>query len=397
MSTPDVDTRPVGQVHHTRLVAGREIRESLRSKGIWATAAALLLGGLALAILPEVLPGDSLKRDLTTAGAVPADVTEALGVAAEATGMELTISAAPDSAAARTLVKDGDADVALVWGDEPRILQRTDDHDIAVALLQQVLGNHATEQVFTEAGVPADVLAQAAAIPRTPVETVDTARGGREGAAFGLTVVMYLVIMILASGVASSVATEKANRVSEVLLAVVPVRALLYGKVLGVGAVGFATVLLGALPLLIKTIAGGDVPDSLGTTLASSGAWLAGGIVIYLLLAAMLGALADRTEDAGSAIAPLTIALVAIYLASLGTTETTVGMVLSLVPLSSPIAMPARLAIGVAEPWEIVASLVLLVVAVVAIARLAAMVYSRAIVRTGRRLKLREVVRARRS
>jgi ABC-2 type transport system permease protein len=193
--------------------------------------------------------------------------------------------------------------------------------------------------------------------------------------------------------VASSVATEKANRVAEVLLAVVPARSLLYGKVLGVGVVGFATVAIAAVPLLAKTLAGGNVPESFGTTLMSSGAWLAGGIVIYLLLAAMLGALADRTEDVGGAVAPLTVGLIAIYLASLGTTETTVGVVLSIVPLSSPIAMPARLAIGAAEPWEIVASLVALAAAVVLIARLAVTVYSRAIVRTGRRLKLLEVLR----
>lgn len=397
MSAPTGDDRVARPVRHTWLVAQREVRESLRSKGIWFTAAALLLGGLALVILPEVLPGDSFDRDLVTVGEVPAEVSEALAVAAGSIEMDLAIDGAPDVAAATALVKDGDADVALVWGEQPRILQRTDDHDVAVSLVQQVLVGYRTQVIFAEAGVPADVLAQAAAVDAVPVETVDAARDGRQGAAFGLTVVMYLVIMILASGVASSVATEKANRVSEVLLAVVPVRSLLFGKVLGVGAVGFGTVLVGALPLLVKTIAGGDVPDSLGTTLASSGAWLAGGIVIYLLLAAMLGALADRTEDVGSAIAPLTIALVAIYLASLGTTENTVGLVLSLVPLSSPIAMPARLAIGAAEPWEVIASLVLLALAVVLVARLAAMVYGRAIVRTGRRLKLTEVLRARRA
>jgi len=382
---------------HTWLVAEREVRESLRHKGIWATAAVLLLAGLALAILPEVLPNGSLERDLVTVGDVPAAVSEALGAAADGLEMDLTVDTAANSAVATALVKDGDADLALVWPDasgaEPRILQRTDDHDIAVSMVQQVLAGYRTQQVFDAAGIPDDVLAEAAAIAPVPVDTVDAERGGRQGAAFGLTVVMYIVIMVLASGVASSVATEKANRVSEVLLAVVPARSLLYGKVLGVGTVGFGMVLVGALPLLVKTIAGGDVPQALGTTLASSGAWLAGGIVIYLLLAAMLGALADRTEDVGSAVAPLTIGLVAIYLVSLGTTENTVGMVLSIVPLSSPIAMPARLAIGVAEPWQVVTSLALLAAAVVFVARLAASVYGRAIVRTGRRLKLTEVLR----
>jgi ABC-2 type transport system permease protein len=93
-------------------------------------------------------------------------------------------------------------------------------------------------------------------------------------------------------------------------------------------------------------------------------------------------------------VAPLTVGLIAIYFASLSTTETPVGVVLSIVPLSSPIAMPARLAIGAAEPWQVVASLVAMAVAIVVIARLAVTVYSRAIVRTGRRLKFTEVLRA---
>lgn len=382
----------------TRLVASREIMESLRHKSIWVTAAALLLGGLALVILPEVLPDGSLERDIVTVGDVPAEVVDELDAGAAAIEMELTLEEAADVAAATALVRDGDADLALVWdadATEPaRILQRTDEHDVALSLVQQVVYGYQSQQVFTDAGVPADVIGEAAAIPPAPVETVDRERGGREGAAFGLTIVMYLVILMLASGVATSVATEKANRVSEVLLAVVPVRSMLYGKVIGVGVVGFGLVLLGALPLLIKTLAGGDVPESLGTTLASSGAWLAGGIIIYLLLAAMLGALANRTEEAGGAVAPLTIGLVAIYFAALGTTENTVGLVLSLVPLSSPIAMPARLAIGEATAWQIVVSLALMAIAVVVTGRIAANVYGRAIVRTGRRLKLKEVIRA---
>lgn len=382
----------------TRLVAMREIRESLRKKAIWVSLGVLLLASLALVILPEVLPDDSFERDLAITDAAPANVVEALLLAAQAIDLDLHLERVGGDdplATATELVKGGDVDFALVYGGEgPRILQRTDDPDVTVSLIQRVLVEQATIDVYTRHDVDPDVLTELAAIETAPVDTVDTGRGGRQAAAFALTVVMYMVIMILASGVASSVATEKANRVAEVLLAVVPARSLLFGKVVGVGAVGFGTVAIAALPLLIKTMAGGDVPEALGTTLVSSIAWLAGGIVIYLLLAAMLGALADRTEDVGSVVAPLTISLVAIYLVSLGTTETVVGTVLSIVPISSPIAMPARIAIGAAAPWEIVASLACLVAGVVLVGRIAAGVYGRAIVRTGRRLKLSDVLRS---
>jgi len=85
--------------------------------------------------------------------------------------------------------------------------------------------------------------------------------------------------------------------------------------------------------------------------------------------------------------------LVAVYIVSLSTLETPVGAVLSIVPISSPIVMPARIAVGAATTTEIIASLVLLAAAVVATARLANLVYARALVRTGKRLHLIDLLR----
>ncbi len=53
---------------------------------------------------------------------------------------------------------------------------------------------------------------------------------------------------------------------------------------------------------------------------------------------------------------------------------------------------PTRIAIGVTSPVELAVSLGLLVAAVALTIRFGATIYGRAIVRTGRRLKLREVL-----
>ena len=66
------------------------------------------------------------------------------------------------------------------------------------------------------------------------VELIDVERSNREGAAFGLTLVLYLLTVVLTGQVATGVAIEKSNRISEVLLAIVPPRSMLIGKVLGV-------------------------------------------------------------------------------------------------------------------------------------------------------------------
>jgi ABC-2 type transport system permease protein len=56
--------------------------------------------------------------------------------------------------------------------------------------------------------------------------------------------------------------------------------------------------------------------------------------------------------------------------------------------------MPTRIAGGDAAPWEIVASLAIMVVTTVAVVLLAARLYEGAILRTGARVKLRDAWRS---
>lgn len=378
----------------TRLVMLREITETVRKKSFWISAAALLLGSLALVIVPEFIGDDNESATIATVD-VPKSITDDVVEIGDSLDVTITIEPQTDSAAARELVVEGDAEYALVTTADgsSTILQRTDGANVVVPIVQEVLRQAATSEVYADAGLDDAVIEDLQTITPAAVEVVDTERGGRQGAAFGLTVVMYLMIMLLSNVTASAVATEKANRVSEVLLAVAPPRSLLFGKVIGVALLGTATIAVGALPLVVRTLLGGSMPDGIGATLASSGVWFLGGITIYLLASAMLGALADRTEEVGGAIAPLTLMLVVVYFLSLSTLETPVGQVLSIVPISSPIVMPARIALGVASTTEIVASLVCLVLGIALTARLATVVYTRAVVRTGKRLKLTDVLR----
>jgi ABC-2 type transport system permease protein len=69
----------------------------------------------------------------------------------------------------------------------------------------------------------------------------------------------------------------------------------------------------------------------------------------------------------------------------------------SLVPLSSPIVMPALVALGEASAVEIAASLALLALSVATLLRLGAGIYEAAILRMGRPLKPAEAWRAARA
>lgn len=376
------------------LVAEREVKESFRKKAFWITLGGLLLGSLAIVIVPSLLDSDSDERTVLVVGELAPDVSDAVVAASASFDVDVTFETVADEATAAERVTDGDAGPALVVGDPTsRLLQRTNGFDPVAAVLQEALRQSAVDAVAAEAGIDPALLDEVRAVAPVELVTLDTARDGRQTAAFTLTLVMYVIIMLLMSVVATSVATEKANRVSEVLLAVAKPRSLLYGKVLGVAIVGVITVVGGAVPIIVRLLVGGGLPEALGATLLSSGIWFLGGIVQYLVLAAALGSLADRTEEAGGAVAPLTGLLVGVYVATLATLESGLGVVLSIFPLSSPIMMPARIAIGAAEPWEIAASLIALVIGVVGLTLLAGSIYGKAITRTGRKLKFTEVIR----
>jgi ABC-2 type transport system permease protein len=375
-------------VRTTRLVVEREIREAARKKAIWALVGFVFIGATAMVVLPDVLGGDD-PTEIAVVGADPLAIADA----ATAHGFEVVpLDADLDPAQA---VRDREVPIAVVAElDQPPTLLVRDADSGPVASLAELISGLAVRDELTGLGIDPNAVGQAFADAAPTIEPVDVERAGREGAAFGLTLVLYLLTVILTGQVASGVAVEKSNRVSEVLLAIVPPRSLLFGKVIGIGSIGLVTIIAGAIPVVIRFSVGGDLPEGVGAALLASSAWFVGGLALYLVLAGSLGALVSRQEEVGAVVTPLTMFLVVGYIISISAAESTLGAVLAYVPLLSPMVEPYRIAVGEGSTVEYVLSLVILMVAVLAAGRIGATVFRRAIVRTGRRLRLREVLTA---
>ena len=374
----------------TWLVVEREIREAARRKGVWALVGLTLLGATALVVVPEVIPDGDDTAEVVLVGDDAMDVTAALEAVPDP---EITVTPAPDRAAAITAIEDDGADLAVLLdaGTAPELLVEDESAEV-VTVVREAVANRVAATRLAEAGIDVEDVTAVFAEAAPSVTLVDAAQSGREGAAFALTMVLYLVTVILTSQVASAVAIEKSNRVSEVLLAIVPPRAMLAGKVIGVGSIGLVTLLAGALPIAIRFAVGGDLPEGIGRTLLVSGAWFLGGLVLYLTLAGSLGAMVARQEEVGAVVTPLTMLLVVGYLVAISAGDSIVGLVLGLFPLTSPLVAPYRIAVEAGSLGEYVASLVVLLVTVGVVGRIATVVFRRAIVRTGDRLKLRDVL-----
>ncbi|MEO6651684.1 MAG: ABC transporter permease [Ilumatobacteraceae bacterium] len=370
----------------TRLVIGREIRESARRKGVWALVLVTFAAATGFAFASSLIAEPDDARVMVV-GSDVIGVTDALGALVDPA---VELSTGDGRATARSAIEDGDVDVAVLLGPEPSLLV-DDEGSQAVRVVAGVVANAvATERLGAE-GIDAQQVERAFAESTPAIEPIDAQRAGRELAALGITMVLYILTVILTSQVATGVAVEKSNRVSEVLLAIVPPRSLLFGKVIGVGCIGLVTLLAGVTPVAVRIVAGGNLPDGLGRTLVASSVWFVGGLALYLTIAGALGAMVARQEEAGAVVLPLTGFLVAGYVVALSSAESTLGDVLAYVPLVSPMLEPYRIAIGAGSLVEYVLSAVVLFVTVVVAGRVGAVVFRRAIVRTGGRLRLRDL------
>ena len=146
---------------------------------------------------------------------------------------------------------------------------RAGQNDTLVALVRQSLAARALAQELAAAGLDQATIDRVLTTPSLRVEEVAADQSDRQASAAILSLVLYLVLLLLMIQAANGVAIEKANRISEVLLAVVKPTALFFGKIVGVGIVGLAGLAAGAIPVVVKAVAGGDLPAGLGAAIAA--------------------------------------------------------------------------------------------------------------------------------
>jgi ABC-2 type transport system permease protein len=211
---------------------------------------------------------------------------------------------------------------------------------------------------------------------------------------------LYVALLVYGQLVAAGVVEEKANRIIEILLSTVRPRQLLFGKVVGVGLVGLTQLAVLAAVALIATSATQAISvPTLGFTAVAGGLlWFVLGFVIYALIYAAAGSLVSRQEDIGAVTTPVTMLIIGTYLAFfwvIANPDNPIGVALSIIPPFSPVLMPARIATGDAQAWQVAVAVVLALAAIVALNALAARIYSNSVLRVGSRVNLLEAWRGR--
>jgi ABC-2 type transport system permease protein len=331
-----------------RLVAAREIRVKLRDRTFLFGTLFFLVITAGAAILPALLGGG------------PSSVAVVQGPEAtrlSAAGLEVRTVA--DDAAAERLVRDGDVDAAVVAG--PRVLAMDDSPDDVVDALST-----RPEIALLDPNAVDPVLAYL--VP------------------FAFAFVFFFTSLTFGLQIAQSVTEEKQTRVVEILVAAIPVRALLAGKVIGGAVLAFGQITLIAVCGFVGArVAGGDgnLISLLGPAIGWFVPFFVVGFVMLAALWAAVGALVNRQEDIGSASTPVQMAVMLPFFAVIFLNDNRLAMtIMSYLPVTSPTAMPVRLFHGDAAGWEPLLSLAILAVSALVMLAIGARIYEGSLLRT---------------
>lgn len=380
------------------IVARREFVERARDRGFQVSTAITLLLLVGVIVVSAAFNRPT-SFDLVVVGAGSEVLGEEVRVAADALGFEVKVLALPDRAEAERAVDAGDADAALVNGDA--IVVRDEPPEQLVGLIQAISLRERSRQALVAAGLSDDQVDAALLqrpLPVEALEPVDARRSESATVAFVGVLLLYGQLFAYGYWVAAGVVEEKSSRVVEVLLATLRPSHLLRGKILGIGLLGLLQLLLIGLVGLFASNAVGSLefPTGAIATMGVVLVWFVLGFFFYAGLFAVAGSIVTRQEDLQTTMTPLTILIIASFIIGLSATgdpDSTLAVVASLLPFSSPLVMPTRIVLGDAAPWEVVASLAISVVSTAALIPIATKVYSRALLRPGR-VRIRQVLRA---
>lgn len=216
---------------------------------------------------------------------------------------------------------------------------------------------------------------------------------------YGLVMIIFMIIIMYGSMVATSVTQEKSNRTMEVLVTSVDTNLLFFAKVLAgaVAALIQSAVMLGTVLISYKINQdkwGGmlnmvlDIPANVLVVFALFGI---GGFLFYTFIYGAMGALVSKTEDINKSAGGVQMVIMIVYfitLASLTNVDGIMIKVTSFLPVSSYSAMFARVAMGSVNTWEIVVSFIILVASIVVVGIIGAKIYRMGTLRYGNPIKL---------
>jgi len=338
-------------------------------------------------------------------------ISETLAIDAANTAGRAPLNAAirDRSIDAYVLLERADAAPARV-----RYFAREGGNQALMRELRLAVQSAALARLLAGTGIDSDDVRRAQQLDLGVVAVSD--QGEREGgfvvafaSTMALAMLLYVAVLINGQGMATAIVEEKSSRLIEVILGAVTASEFMAGKILGVVGSGLTQLaiwmlvsivaLVQAAPALAigTSVSGFDLSAVLNARLLFYfGVFFSLGYVLYSVLFAVVAVTCTSTEELGqsmlAAILPMVVALM-VAVSVISNPATTMTRVLSLIPFFTPLVMLARVNILMPPLWEVWLGIALLVAASVASGWVAAKIFRYALLMTGKRPTLPELIR----
>jgi ABC-2 type transport system permease protein len=406
------------------VIARRELLERVRT---WWFAVVTLLGPIAmiaLIVIPAVLAAetgrDGVRVVIVDDPKPGQEVADLLDTSMTAIGWRPEIVAAgTDEASLLARIRDDQIDGFLVLPDDPAVVVYQGDNatnQTVVVLLHRLVGRAVlTARAMRSGKLTVDEIEALTRQPEIDARHTTGEAAGSSGSAifivgYAVMFVIYMAIVLYAVNVMRSVVQEKTNRVVEIMVAAAKPRALMLGKILGVGAVGLLQIAAWAAMAVITVTyrdqilgvfgvegAGGwSLPPLGADAIAVILAYFLLGYFFYASIYAAIGAMVSSDQEAQQAQTPVILLLIVPMMSIQVVANDPRGTgaeILTMVPFSSPILMPMRYLLDGASGASVAISLAVLAASMAVTSWLASRVYRVGILLYGKRPSLRELAR----
>lgn len=224
---------------------------------------------------------------------------------------------------------------------------------------------------------------------------------------YAMLMLFFMSIMMTGNMIAAEITSEKSSRIMEILITSASPLAQMFGKVIGIFLVGLlqigmivaAVVVNLSLPHNATVLKDFDLNlGQLNYSLLLFGFVLyVLGYFLYALMYAAVGSIVSRTEDLGQAVMPIMmLGFVAFYvpLFSMSNADSLLVKVTSYIPFTSPLTMLLRIGVGEVATWQVIVSLVILLVTTFIFGWLGAKIYRTGVLMYGKRPSIKEIRKA---
>lgn len=236
----------------------------------------------------------------------------------------------------------------------------------------------------------------------TKAEGIKKESGGNLALAYFFSFLLYISLLMMGTWVMNSVIEEKTNRVCEVILSSVNARELMTGKIIGSALTGLLQMIVWLTPVMV--VIAFNLPVLPRGLMVNLEAWQVlyfllnffVGLVTFVGLFAAVGAVFNNPQEAQSGVTPLIMLIIIPFLITISLIKNptnTLAAAASLLPFSAIIVMPARMTLIDVPLWQFILSFVVNIGTILAIFPIAGNIYRIGILRTGKKPKLKEVIK----